>query len=176
MYEVDVLCRCGCGQRLGVVSKSTYYRLQRGDPVGYLIGHRFRGAGNPMWKGGMALSSHGYRMVAAPGHPNATVSGYVLEHRLVMSQHLGRPLGDNEIVHHINGDKTDNRIENLEIHTASTHRMEHDPNVNRRTRKAKQCLTCGVSFFGSCRNHARQKFCSTTCRNAPGPQHPRRKR
>ena len=49
------------------------------------------------------------------GHPNADSKGWILEHRLLMSQHIGRPLIDNENVHHINGDRQDNRIENLEL-------------------------------------------------------------
>lgn len=67
------------------------------------------------------LDSSGYRLVWAPGHPMASRHGgkWAPEHRVVMADHLGRPLKANENVHHINGDKTDNRIENLELWVTS---------------------------------------------------------
>jgi hypothetical protein len=57
----------------------------------------------------------GYMRIYLPSHPNAQAHGWVLEHRKVMADHLGRPLADDELVHHKNGDRLDNRLENLEL-------------------------------------------------------------
>lgn len=68
------------------------------------------------WKGGRTLNKDGYVEVYCPGHPNAKKhTRYILEHRLVMEEKLGRYLLRTEVVHHKNGVKTDNRPENLEV-------------------------------------------------------------
>lgn len=74
------------------------------------------GEDNPSYKDGRKLTDQGYvQLLLGKGHPEAGRGGYVLEHRHVMSKHLGRPLNRYEVVHHINGNRTDNRIENLEL-------------------------------------------------------------
>lgn len=80
-------------------------------------------AGN--WRGGRRHSTSGYIYVYHPDHIYATKAGYVMEHRLIMEEVVGRVLEPGEIVHHINGKKDDNRIENLELKTNGTHISEH---------------------------------------------------
>lgn len=74
--------------------------------------------GHPEWKGGRNLDKDGYVLIYAPNHPMARGSKkmYVLEHRLVMAQWIGRNLLKTEVVHHKNGIHDDNRIENLVLY------------------------------------------------------------
>lgn len=67
---------------------------------------------NPKWRGGKTTCD-GYIYVYRPNHPYATKDGYVAEHRLVIEKIIGRYLAPEEVVHHTNGDPTDNRPENL---------------------------------------------------------------
>ena len=80
--------------------------------------NRARGERNHNWKGGRRKHTEGYMTILIDG-------AYILEHRHVMQQHLKRKLQRREHVHHLNGDKLDNRLENLEIISAKEHGKKH---------------------------------------------------
>ena len=79
------------------------------------------GMHNHNWKGGRFNTTDGYVRVYAPDHPNTCEDGYILEHRLVLAQKLGRSLKRSEVGHHFNGIKNDNRPENLIAIEAGAH-------------------------------------------------------
>lgn len=83
---------------------------------------------NSNWRGGRVITSNGYVLIRVGiKHHLADVRGYAYEHRIVAEEKYNRRLENAEQVHHINGDKQDNRPENLEIaenrfHHAVKHR------------------------------------------------------
>lgn len=86
------------------------------------------GEKNSNWRGGKNMDSYGYWRIWSPTHPFKDCYGYVFEHRLVMEKHIGRHLTRDELVHHINEIKTDNRIENLQLMTRIEHSRLHFKN------------------------------------------------
>jgi hypothetical protein len=116
--QVKWLCKCECGKTS--IVRSNQLVMGKTRSCGCLEREnraRFAKSGekNHYWKGGRYKTTHGYIKVQAKGHPEADDKGYVPEHRLVMEKQLGRYLKRRETVHHKNGIKDDNRIENLEL-------------------------------------------------------------
>ena len=98
-----------------------------------------KGEKHGMWRGGIKHHSAGYIYIWKPNHPLVNIDGYVAEHRLVMEEHIGRYLTKDEHIHHINGNKQDNRIENLQILSNSEHRKLHTKDMSDRF-----CSCCGT--------------------------------
>jgi len=104
-----------------------------------------RGPLSPAWKRGY-WKNGGYNMLTVSGLPHneqalarpmANAKGCVPQHRLVMARHLGRPLKrGKEIVHHVNGIRDDNRIENLKLLTKNTHHSGTGDNYYQRLQEA----------------------------------------
>lgn len=69
------------------------------------------------------IDQYGYVVAWAPEHPKAWGAGWYFEHRLVMEAHLGRRLKSEEDVHHVNGIKDDNRVENLQVMHHHAHKL-----------------------------------------------------
>ena len=132
----QIPCKCGCGTMIDETDK-------RGRRRSFVRGHSSRGrrpastgANHHAWKADQKLfSSHGYIKVrVGKAHPLADPNGYAYEH-LVIWVSAGNPrpiLG--EVLHHISGEKTDNRIENLELTTRGDHNRHHNTDKARNER------------------------------------------
>ena len=104
----------------------------------------------------------GYKVIYKPNHFNHTLNkkgynGYVYEHRYVMECEIGRALLPNEVVHHIDGDKLNNEIDNLQLTT----RIEH-AHIHAGHRKTTYCIDCGKALKES--RAKRCKKCSAFAR------------
>ena len=94
---------------------------------------RLQGNTNPRWNNGVRYdASHGFYIRVKPDHPfyqmsiSAGGQKYIAEHRLVVAISIGRSLERWEVVHHINGDNTDNRLENLELLSSQTKHLPYN--------------------------------------------------
>ena len=99
---------------------------------------------HPLWKGGKTIATKGYIMVKKYNHPRGGKQNYIAEHILVMEKDIGRYLTDEEVVHHINGVKNDNQIENLYLYNNSS---EHNKGERSLSPLKKMLLEKGVIEF-----------------------------
>lgn len=109
----------GCpGARKGVkVSDETRRKMSIAKIGKYTVKSKYGGH--------TKIRSDGYRFVYVPTHPHATKEGYVMEHILVMEEHIGRYLKKDEVVHHKNHNRIDNSINNLQLMTFKEHASLH---------------------------------------------------
>lgn len=96
-----------------------------------------RGENSGTWKGGIAYTQDGRKLVKVHDHPHANISGYVYNYRLVMEKMIGRYLTPEEVVHHLDDDPTNDEPSNLVLcannaeHRRLYHRGEHGHTTNK---------------------------------------------
>lgn len=84
-----------------------------------------KGENNRHWNGGETKTQNGYVYLLNREHPRSGRFGYVFQHIVVMEAHIGRFLVKGEVVHHKNGIRHDNRLENLALMTRKEHQSMH---------------------------------------------------
>lgn len=84
---------------------------------------------------GKYRTNHGYIKIRQEDHPFADKDGFVEEHRVVMEELIGRPLTSKEVVHHINGRKSDNRPSNLWLFSSRREHMQYHNHARQNTKK-----------------------------------------
>lgn len=97
-----------------------------------------RGEKASNWKGGTRTTLAGYRQILHPEHPRADSCGYVMEHILVFEEATGVPVPPNCCVHHLNGNKADNRIQNLCMMQHTAHTVFHHTGAKRSAETRKK--------------------------------------
>lgn len=121
-YEADQSAIARLAEEWGCALTLLYRRLEEMGVPRRSITDAKRGVQarekNPNWRDGRTVTPEGYVRIRVDGK-------YVMEHRLVMEKKIGRKLKPEEIVHHINENKGDNRPENLHLFASNSEHMAH---------------------------------------------------
>lgn len=134
--DTNWLIQCACGKCNKIISRGS----GKGYTRRFLLNHGPRGKQHWNYKIGVTKSSQGYLISSGCyDNPKSYKLGTMFEHRLIMSQYLDRPLESFEEVHHINGIKTDNRIENLQLIINIEHGRLTHPKIDKSDRFCRQC-------------------------------------
>jgi len=168
-------CLCGCGQETTIIKETCKTRgLIAGQYHKYIRGHNIsRGSKNPFWRGGRFIAkikNRAYILVKSWNHPRANRWGYVFEHVLFAEKSLGENLPANAIIHHHDGNGTNNNPGNLVVcENNAYHKILH-----LRQKALKESGSVNLRKCVFCKNYDSLNnltpigtggFCHAECRN-----------
>lgn len=117
---------------IGIYKKAYKLGLRKTSDIEFLNRSEARtGEKSSNWKGGVRTTKAGYRQILCPEHPRADSGGYVMEHIVVWERATGVPVPKNCCIHHLNGIKADNRIQNLCMMQHIAHTAFHHTGAKR---------------------------------------------
>lgn len=129
-------CECGCGQKTNLRTQSNKNKgFFKGEPHRFIQYHHNRGKNNPQYNGGKTKNPLGYIFVRDFSHHKSNSMGYIGEHILVAEKILGKYLPDKAVVHHVDGNPSNNNPNNLVICENSAYHLF----LHRKIRAKKEC-------------------------------------
>jgi len=141
-------CQCGCGQKAPLAKQSANrFGHIKGAPVKYIAGHNARmqpiGDKSRLWKGGVTVNNEGRKMVYAPQHARANANKCVPNYFLVVERATGKPIPKTAVVHHVNGNTSDDSNSNLVVcESDAYHRLLHQ--------RERALRACGNANWRKC--------------------------
>jgi hypothetical protein len=138
-------CKCGCGKPTNLANRTrSECGHLKGKPLDFINGHNGRGKNSARWKGGKYTRKDGYIFLTLPNHPRAGKNGQVMEQIIIAESVLGKPLPEKSVVHHIDGNPSNNEKTNLLIcEDNNYHKLIHQ--------RGRAYKACGHADYRKCR-------------------------